>query len=107
MKTIQKLGFALVVGILCSCNNSTPGQNTTDQGTQLSDETVNAEMENNRTASDVDTVVSPGSNALDNKNGKTSSTESTATETVTGTGSDSNMKGQSDTHGRDTKAGNK
>jgi|GEM_PF-7117250 len=107
MKTIYKSALALVTAVLFSCNNTTPGQSTTDSGTQLSDETVNSDMENNRTAADADTVTSPGSNAKDHKQGKTATIESHVTETKTGTGSDPNMQGQSDTHGRDTKAGNK
>jgi hypothetical protein len=107
MKTIHKIGFLLLTGILFACNNATPGQNTTDSGTQLSDETINSDKEDNRTAADADTVTSPGSNARDHEQGKTAPTETHITETKTGTGSDPNMQGQSDTHGRDTKAGNK
>jgi hypothetical protein len=107
MKTIRKIGFLLLTGVLFACNNSTPGQNTTDSGTQLSDETINSDKEDNRTAADADTVTSPGSNARDHEQGKTATAETHITETKTGTGSDPNMQGQSDTHGRDTKAGNK
>ena len=109
MKTIRQTGLALLTVGLLGCNQAHPGQNTTDSGTQLSEETVNSTMENNRTAADVDTVVSPGSNALDQKSGDAgrAATDPRSTETKTGTGTDPNMQGQSDTHGRDTRAGNK
>jgi hypothetical protein len=109
MKTMYKIGLMAFAAMVWACNDARPGQNTTDAGTQQSDNTVNAEMEDNRQAADVDTIVSPGSNALDHKQGRTdpAANESRISPTQTGTGSDPNMQGQSDTHGRDTKAGNK
>lgn len=91
MKVLQKIAIASFAALLLACNQSTPGQNTTDAGTQRSDNTANSEMEDNRQPADVDTVVSPGSNADELKDRSHSS--------------DPNMAGQSDTHGRDTKAG--
>lgn len=105
MKIIATTIFSLIV--LIGCNNARPGQNTTADGTQQSDNTVNAEMENNRQPADVDTIVSPGSNAIDNRDGNTNRVETSISPTQTGTGTDPNMQGQSDTHGRDTRAGNK
>lgn len=67
MRTNHKILLVAIAGLLLACNQTRPGQNTTDAGTQQSDNTVNAEMEDNRTASDVDTVISPGSNAKDIK----------------------------------------
>lgn len=98
MKTIHKWGLLSVACLFLACNQTTPGQNTTDAGTQLSDKTVNSDMEDDRTASDVDTVTSPGSNIQDIKRNAAQEEKRKI---------DPNMAGQSDTHGADTKAGNK
>ncbi|HMI06989.1 MAG TPA: hypothetical protein VK528_05560 [Flavobacterium sp.] len=62
----------------------TPGQNTSDAGTQQSHNSGNSDMEDERAPSDVDTITSPGSNSENLKTG---------TESTTGT-TDSNIKGR-------------
>jgi len=123
MKTIhpQKLLFLLFAAAAVSCTNQNKnGQNMSPEGTTQTNR-VNSEMENQRTPADVDTVTSPGSNALDlktspnssnspsnNGEGRSTNDNSNTSPSVTpGSGTDANMAGQSDTHGRKTTAGNK
>lgn len=109
--------LALAAGIAAACHNNTQGgQNMSGEGTVQSNN-VNSEMEDDRTASDVDTTLNPGSNALDLKNAGTSangqSSAATGTPGNTGantnptrtSGADPNMTNQSDTHGRSTTTG--
>jgi len=110
----------LAAGLAISCtNNNRSGSNTSEEGT-VQTNNVNAEMEDQRTPSDVDTVTSPGSNAADLKdkgssnspanNGEGRSTidnSNTSPSVTPGSGKDANMAGQSDTHGKKTTAGDK
>lgn len=97
MKAHYRFVLAVMASLLLGCNQTTPGQNTTDAGTQQSDKSVNAEMENNRTASDVDTVLSPGSNAKDIKGKElaTGTSEPNKQAKSTGSGNGNESKGQS------------
>lgn len=123
MKTIQlkPLLLALTMAATLSCTNQNKsGQNMSPEGTTQNNR-VNSEMEDQRTPADVDTVTSPGSNALDlkaspnssnspsnNGEGRSTNDNSNTSPSVTpGSGHDANMAGQSDTHGRKTTAGNK
>lgn len=116
MKTTKSIWLSCLftAAFLTSCtNNNRGGSNMSEEGTVQSN-SVNAEMEDNRTAADVDTVVSPGSNAVENKNrdansnGSTKVDNSNTSPSVTpGSGKDPNMAGQSDTHGKKTTAGDK
>lgn len=115
MKTLKlnTIFCALLILAMASCtNNNRSGSNMSEEGTTQSNR-VNAEMEEHRTPSDIDTIVSPGSNALDHKNrdGETNSSavdNSNTNPSVTpGSGKDHNMAGQSDTHGKSTTAGDK
>lgn len=117
MKTTKLILNCTIVGFfLISCtNNNRNGSNMTEEGT-VQTNNVNSEMEDNRTAADVDTIVSPGSNAVENKNrdGAASGNSSanvdnsnTSASQSPGTGKDPNMAGQSSTHGKETTAGDK
>jgi|SRR6218665_218020 len=121
MKTIKViLSVAFATTALFSCtNNNRSGSNTSAEGT-VQTNNVNAEMEDQRTAADVDTVTSPGSNAVDlkdtgssnspanNGEGRTTVDNSNTSPSVTpGTGKDANMAGQSSTHGKKTTSGDK
>ena len=109
-----KLKFPITVfvaALLMACtNNNRTGSSMSEEGTVQSNN-VNSDMEEHRTAADVDTVVSPGSNALDNQNrepGQTSVDNSNTKPSVApGSGKDPNMAGQSDTHGKKTTSGDK
>lgn len=91
MRICQKLLLLSFASLLFACNQSKPGQNTSDAGTKQSDNSVNSDMENDRAASDVDTITSPGSNSENLK---------TDTESTTGK-TDSNIKKQGATHADD------
>ena len=121
MKTTKLIfTMAVMIAFSISCtNNNRSGSNTSEEGT-VQTNNVNAEMEDQRTPSDVDTVTSPGSNAVDLKdkgssnspanNGEGRSTidnSNTSPSVTPGSGKDTNMAGQSDTHGKKTTAGDK
>jgi len=110
--------FLACLAISCT-NNNRSGSNTSEEGT-VQTNNVNAEMEDQRTATDVDTVTSPGSNSVDlkdqgtsnspanNGEGRSSVDNSNTSPSVTpGSGKDANMAGQSDTHGKKTTSGDK
>lgn len=112
MKTTKIILGVVMAGILFSCtNNNRNGSNMSAEGTVQSNN-VNNEMEDDRTAADVDTVVSPGSNAKELKEREPGSSatvdnSNTPPSPTTGTGHDANMAGQTSTHGRKTTEGDK
>lgn len=121
MKTTKLIVLmAAMVAFSISCtNNNRSGSNTSGEET-VQTNNVNAEMEDQRTLSDVDTVTSPGSNSVDlkdqgssnspanNGQGKSTVDNSNTSPSVTpGSGQDANMAGQSSTHGKKTTAGDK
>jgi PBP1b-binding outer membrane lipoprotein LpoB len=72
---LYKLKYAFAAGamFLAGCTNmNKTGENMTEEETTVSS-TVNSDMENERTAADVDTVTSPGSNSPNIKSGEYSS----------------------------------
>ena len=118
---INKIKFAAVIisivtlGLASGCNNmNRSGSNETSDGTTTTN-AVNSTMEDDRTGSDIDTLASPGSNAMDAPNngnisnkgtGATTGNETAGQTSNTQTqGADNNMRGQSSTHGKDTKSG--
>ena len=111
MKTSKIYGSLMMLALasLLSCNNSNsnPGQTTTPDGTQQHENSINSDMEDNRTSADVDTVTSPGSNSenIRNRTGSGSVGSGTGSSGSGTSGTDANMQNQSDTHGRDTKSG--
>jgi len=69
MKRFTLTIAALLLVICGACTNmNKTGESTTTEGT-TTDHRTNAEMENHRTATDVDTISSPGSNATSIKSG--------------------------------------
>ena len=95
MKKLSYAVCALVLTLIaCNQTNNNSGQ-TSPEGTTQTNRS-NAEMEDNRTAAEVDSVSSPGSNSYD---------LNTTNSGSTGTTTDKNMQGQQDTHGRSTQSG--
>lgn len=101
-----------MLAFACTNNNRTDS-NTSSEGT-IQTNRVNSDMDDNRTAADIDTIVSPGSNALDKRSQASGQNADKAIDNsdvtpspAQGSGKDPNMAGQSDTHGRSTKAGDK
>ncbi len=112
---LNAITAALLMFVTVACtNNNRTGSNMSEEGTTQTNR-VNSEMEDNRTPSDVDTILSPGSNALDHKNRdadgavKSPATDNSNTSPSVSSGGakDHNMAGQSDTHGKSTTAGDK
>jgi len=101
-----------LLAFACTNNNRTDS-NTSSEGT-IQTNRVNSDMDDNRTAADIDTIVSPGSNALDKRDQNNGQSADAAIDNsdvsaspAQGSGNDPNMKGQSDTHGKKTTAGDK
>jgi predicted small secreted protein len=117
MKRSNFIGFlGISAMLLASCNNmNRAGENVTPEGTTTTN-AVNSNMENNRTPAGTDTLMSPGSNAMDLKENANISNKGTGASSgqqgaavspgVTNqSGGDKNLKNQSDTHGRSTQDG--
>ncbi len=116
MKNILKcVALFCVFAITFGCNNiNKNGANESSEGTTTTN-AVNGAMEDERTAVPIDTLASPGSNAMDSPSSGTISNKGTGATTgnenagasapTPSPNVDKNMKGQSGTHGRDTKAG--
>lgn len=116
MKNILKSAALLCVfAIMFSCNNiNRNGANESSEGTTTTN-AVNGAMEDERTSVPIDTLASPGSNAMDSPSSGTTSNKGTGATTgnenagasapTSSPNVDKNMKGQSSTHGKDTKTG--